>query len=130
LIEKLKESFDLTEVQEITFEANPYPYAETLHAYRQLQDYCKDIPRVRFSFGIQSLHNDTLEVANRETTFEALQQFTLDIVAQRGENTVINYDFIAFGDKELLPQQKEWLEKLVASKAIQSFSLYTLEIFP
>jgi coproporphyrinogen III oxidase-like Fe-S oxidoreductase len=126
----LKKSFDLTKVQEITFEANPYPYVETLQAYRQLQDYCKDFPRVRFSFGIQSLHNDTLEIANRETTFEALQQFTLDIVAQRQKNTVINYDFIAFGDKELLSQQKEWLEKIVASKAIQSFSLYTLEIFP
>ncbi len=130
IIDDLRKAFDLTELQEISFEANPYPYEDTIQAFIELQTYCAEIPRVRFSFGIQSLHDDTLKIASRQTTFESTKQFTQDILTHKNTNTIVNYDFIAFGDKELWDEQKSWLEEIIKSKSIDSFSLYTLEIFP
>ena len=39
-----------------------------------------------------------------------------------------NYDFIAFGT-QTDPQALNWLQELLASKLIDSYSLYTLELF-
>lgn len=62
-------TFDCSAIQEITIECNPYPYEQTLQALEKIIQGYKHIPRIRFSFGIQSLDDTILQQANRDNTF-------------------------------------------------------------
>jgi hypothetical protein len=55
-----------------------------------------------------------------------MKQFTKDLLALKKDNVLYNYDFISFGSGV---EQQERLEDLISSKQIDSFSLYTLELF-
>lgn len=148
VLDEIKNNFDLSELQEITIECNPYPYEQTLQAITDIIQkntgklYSTNEPRIRFSCWIQSSDDDMLQISGRETTFEALQNFTKDLVKIKetawagsalDENIVINYDFIVFWEeknKEKRAIQNERISTLIAQKQIDSFSLYTLELFP
>ena len=149
ILKEVEKNFDISELQELTIECNPYPYQETLLSVKHIIETFSHIPRLRFSFGIQSLDDSILQQSNRDCTFQGMQQFTKDILAIKQPSVVYNFDFIAFGNssfwgnaeesrEELLVWQwdpslhsvwREWLQSLISSKQIDSFSLYTLELF-
>lgn len=131
ILDEVAKHFDLSELQELTIECNPYPYKDTLNAVQTLITTYAHLPRVRFSFGIQSLDDAILQQSNRDCTFAGLQAFTHDLLAIKEPHVLYNYDFIAFGDTNILPpEQQERLRQLISSHQLDSFSLYTLELFP
>lgn len=145
IVQEIENNFDISELQELTIECNPYPYQETLISIKHIIQTYSHIPRLRFSFGIQSLDDTILQQSNRDCTFAWLQQFTQDILAIKQSNILYNFDFIAFGNNnsefKIQNSKLEWqvaldrnstkkrLKILVHSKTIDSFSLYTLELF-
>lgn len=54
---------------------NPYPAEDIYQIIDGLQTYFNKLPRLRFSFGIQSLDNQILQDTTRETNFNALVDF-------------------------------------------------------
>ncbi len=126
ILEEIEKYFDTKDLQELTIECNPYPYAETLASVQHIMQTYAHIPRVRFSFGIQSLDDETLQQSGRDCTFAGMQQFTKDLLAIKTSNALYNYDFISFGNGV---QHQQRLTDLIASKQIDSYSLYTLELF-
>lgn len=131
ILQEVEQNFDLSELQELTIECNPYPYQETLASVKHIIETYSHIPRVRFSFGIQSLDDTILQQSNRDCTFAGIQQFTNDILAIKQSNVLYNYDFISFGEtiSAQWQLQHKRLQELINSKQIDSFSLYTLELF-
>jgi coproporphyrinogen III oxidase-like Fe-S oxidoreductase len=97
-MQEVEKYFDISELQEFSIECNPYPYSETLASVKHIIETYSHLPRIRFSFGIQSLDDSILQQSNRDCTFMGLQQFTQDILAIKESNVVYNFDFIAFGD--------------------------------
>lgn len=131
ILQEVERNFDVSELQEITIECNPYPYAQTLESVKHIMSNYAHIPRLRFSFGIQSLDNTILQQSNRDCTFSGIQQFTYDILDMKQSNVLYNYDFISFGETFSAQWQMHHkrLQELINSKQIDSFSLYTLELF-
>lgn len=127
-MEQVEECFDCSQLEEISIECNPYPYQPTLEAVQKIANAYNHIPRVRFSFGIQSLDDTTLTLSNRENSFAGVVQFTKDLLARKQPHMLYNYDFIAFGT-QTKPEALQWLQELLTSHAIDSYSLYTLELF-
>ena len=131
ILQEVEINFDISELQELTIECNPYPYQETLESVKHIIQTYSHIPRLRFSFGIQSLDNNILQQSNRDCTFAGIQQFTYDIMDIKESNVLYNYDFISFGEtlSAQWQMQHKRLQELIKSKQIDSFSLYTLELF-
>ena len=131
ILQEVESNFDVSELQELTIECNPYPYQETLESVKHIIQTYSHIPRLRFSFGIQSLDNNILQQSNRDCTFAGIQQFTYDIMDIKQSNVLYNYDFISFGEtlSAQWQMQHKRLQELIKSKQIDSFSLYTLELF-
>ena len=131
ILQEVESNFDVSELQELTIECNPYPYQETLESVKHIIQTYSHIPRLRFSFGIQSLDNNILQQSNRDCTFAGIQQFTYDIMDIKESNVLYNYDFISFGEtlSAQWQMQHKRLQELIKSKQIDSFSLYTLELF-
>ena len=98
ILQEVEINFDISELQELTIECNPYPYQETLESVKHIIQTYSHIPRLRFSFGIQSLDNNILQQSNRDCTFAGIQQFTYDIMDIKQSNVLYNYDFISFGE--------------------------------
>ncbi len=128
IMEQVEKYFDCSQLEELSIECNPYPYEQTLTAVQKIAQAYKHIPRVRFSFGIQSLDDTTLTLSNRDNNFSWIVQFTQDLLAFKKPHILYNYDFIAFGT-ESSPETMRWLQELLVSHAIDSYSLYTLELF-
>lgn len=131
ILQEVEKNFDVSELQELTIECNPYPYQETLAFVKHIIETYSHIPRLRFSFGIQSLDDSILQQSNRDCTFAGIQQFTYDILDIKKSNVLYNYDFISFGETISAQWQMhhKWLHELISNKQIDSFSLYTLELF-
>lgn len=140
IIDYVADRFDLRDLAELSIECNPYPYKETLVAVQNIIDRYATFSCLRFSFGIQSLDAETLDIAWRDTDLRNLQQFSENLLTLRdafydkqwekkSSQIVYNYDFIAFG-KDTKTAENRWLQELVSGKKIDSFSLYTLELFP
>lgn len=139
MIEMAEKSFDLEHLAELSFEFNPYPEEEIYDIIRKIQSrYGKKYPRIRFSFGIQSFDNEVLQLSGRKTLFLGLVEFLRGLQPLKTENTVFNFDFIAFGkwnqskkgNRYLRNQSAlEFFDRLVQSQFADSFSLYTLELF-
>ena len=98
ILKEVEKNFDISELQELTIECNPYPYQETLLSVKHIIETFSHIPRLRFSFGIQSLDDTILQQSNRDCTFAGIQQFTYDILDIKKSNVLYNYDFISFGE--------------------------------
>ena len=138
LIHHCEENFDCENVGELSFECNPFPQDQVYEFVSELQNSSKKYPRVRFSFGIQSLDNWVLENAGRPYTFPWMVDFLRGLRDLKLENSVYNFDFMAFG---VFNQTKKWDLQLWISSALEffqdfvnswfadSFSLYMLELF-
>lgn len=138
LIYHCEEVFDCENVGELSFECNPYPQDQVYEFVSDLQKSFKKYPRVRFSFGIQSLDNWVLENAWRPYTFPGMVDFLRWLRDLKLENSVYNFDFMAFGvfnrtkkwDLQLwTPSALEFFQDFVNSWFADSFSLYMLELF-
>jgi coproporphyrinogen III oxidase-like Fe-S oxidoreductase len=129
---KIESHFDMSELEEVSIECNPYPYEETLASIQDIAKAYPAIPRVRFSFGIQSLDNDVLSKSNRDCSVEGIMKFTDKLLEVKTANMLYNYDFISFGADQNADNKAKnmtWLQNLIDSKKLDSFSLYTLELF-
>ena len=138
LIHHCEEKFDCENVGELSFECNPFPQDQVYEFVSELQKSFKKYPRVRFSFGIQSLDNWVLENAWRPYTFPWMVDFLRWLRDLKLENSVYNFDFMAFG---VFNQTKKWGLQLWTPSALEffqdfvnswfadSFSLYMLELF-
>ena len=138
LIHHCEEIFDCENVWELSFECNPFPQDQVYEFVSDLQKSFKKYPRVRFSFGIQSLDNWVLENAWRPYTFPGMVDFLRGLRDLKLENSVYNFDFMAFGvfnrtkkwDLQLwTPSALEFFQDFVNSWFADSFSLYMLELF-
>lgn len=137
IIAYVQEKFDLSELAELSIECNPYPHEQTLAAVKDILQSYKTLSRIRFSFGIQSLDDQLLDISGRQSDVQQIVQFTQELLQIRDEaikqnphtEIVYNYDFIAFG-KDWKTAENKWLQELIKSQQIDSFSLYTLELFP
>ena len=105
---------------------------------KKLQNrFWKQFPRIRFSFWIQSFDNEVLQLAWRKTLFLWLVDFLRWLQPLKQDNTVFNFDFIAFWkwnkskkwNRYLwTPAALEFFTDFVNSLFADSFSLYTLEL--
>jgi len=138
LINHCEEIFDCENVGELSFECNPFPQDQVYEFVSELQKSFKKYPRVRFSFWIQSLDNWVLENAWRPYTFPGMVDFLRWLRDLKQENSVFNFDFMAFGvfnqtkkwDLQLwTPSALEFFQDFVNSWFADSFSLYMLELF-
>lgn len=131
--------FDTDNLWEFSMEMNPYPKDEVFHIVQSLTKRYREFARVRFSFGIQSFENKMLSSSWRDITFPWIVDFLRDLQPLKKDNNVFNLDFIAFG---YFNESKKWnfqlrnptamsfFQSLAQSKFIDSYSLYTLELFP
>lgn len=142
-IEKITDTivqyFDTENIWEFSIEMNPYPKEEVYHIVQSLTKKYREFSRVRFSFGIQSFENKMLSVSWRDITFPWIVDFLRDLQPLKKDNNLFNLDFIAFG---YFNKSKNWnyqlrnptamnfFQTLATSKFIDSYSLYTLELFP
>ena len=133
------EKFDTENIWEFSIEMNPYPQDEVLHIVKNLTKKYKSFSRIRFSFGIQSFDNKVLSQSGRDITYPWLVDFFRELQPLKKDNNIFNLDFIAFGkfneskkwNLQLRnPNSLDFFEKLAESKFIDSYSLYTLELFP
>ena len=138
LIHHCEKVFDCENVGELSFECNPFPQEQIYEFVSDLQKSFKKYPRVRFSFGIQSLDNGVLENAGRPYTFPWMVDFLRWLRNLKQENSVYNFDFMAFWvfnqtkkwDLQLwTPAALEFFQSFVNSWFADSFSLYMLELF-
>jgi len=142
-IEKITDTiiqyFDTENIWEFSIEMNPYPKDEVYHIVQSLTKKYREFSRVRFSFGIQSFENKMLSASGRDITFPWIVDFLRDLQPLKKDNNIFNLDFIAFG---YFNKSKNWnyqlrnptamnfFQTLATSKFIDSYSLYTLELFP
>ena len=138
LINHCEKIFDCENVGELSFECNPFPQDQVYDFVSNLQKSFKKYPRVRFSFWIQSLDNWVLENAWRPYTFPWMVDFLRWLRELKQDNSVFNFDFMAFG---VFNKTKKWDLQLWTSSALgffqdfvnswfaDSFSLYMLELF-
>ena len=138
LIHHCEEIFNCENVGELSFECNPFPQDQVYGFVSELQKAFKKYPRIRFSFWIQSLDNWVLENAWRPYTFPGMVDFLRGLRNFKLENSVYNFDFMAFG---IFNQTKKWELQLRTPSALEffqdfvnsgfadSFSLYMLELF-
>ena len=138
LINHCEKVFDCENVWELSFECNPFPQDQIYRFVDDLQKSFKKYPRVRFSFWIQSLDNWVLENAWRPYTFPWMVDFLRWLRDLKQDNSVFNFDFMAFGvfnktkkwDLQLwTPVVLEFFQDFVNSWFADSFSLYMLELF-
>ena len=138
IINHCEKVFDCENLWELSFECNPFPQDQVYEFVSDLQKSFKKYPRVRFSFGIQSLDNWVLENAWRPYTLPWMVEFLRWLRDLKFENTVFNFDFMAFGvfnktkkwELQLrTPSALEFFQDFVNSWFADSFSLYMLELF-
>ena len=133
------QNFDTENLWEFSIEMNPYPKDEVFDFVQSLTKKYREFARVRFSFGIQSFENKMLSSSWRQITFPWIVDFLRDLQPLKKDNNVFNLDFIAFW---YFNESKKWnfqlrnptamnfFQSLAKSKFIDSYSLYTLELFP
>jgi oxygen-independent coproporphyrinogen-3 oxidase len=139
IIDRIQSRFNLENLAELSLEFNPYPKEEIYELVKTLNNHYKWFSRLRYSFWIQSFDNKILQEAWRETSFLWLVDFLRGLRELKQENNVFNFDFIAFGkfnetrkwNLQLRDQNTlDFFQNFVNSLLAESFSLYTLELFP
>ncbi len=133
------EIFDPDQIEEISIELNPSPHQKVLKFIKKFNQYFKNIFRIRYSIGIQSLQPEVLKLAWRDYNFISVSTFLRELRNLKQQNNVINLDFIAFGiprsrnKKDLSkfrhPTYIKFFTDLANSSFVDSFSLYFLELF-
>lgn len=139
IIDAIIQNFDTENLWEFSMEMNPYPKDETIAIVQSLSSKYRMFSRVRFSFGIQSFDNKVLSMSWRDITYPGLVDFFRDLQPIKRSNNIFNLDFIAFGQfnesrkwnfQLWNPNTLDFYERLAESKFVDSYSLYTLELFP
>lgn len=139
IVDFLWTHFDTTQVMELNIELNPYPTEEIYNLIQYFHTHFRHWPRLRFSFGIQTFDNQILKDTWRPVTFAGLTDFIRWLRDIKQENMVFNFDFIAFGkfgetrkgEAQLWdPGKIDFFDRFASSQFADSFSLYTLELFP
>ena len=139
ITDTIVQNFDTENLWEFSIEMNPYPKDEVFNFVQSLTKKYREFARVRFSFGIQSFENKMLSASGRQITFPWIVDFLRDLQPFKKDNNVFNLDFIAFWyfneskkwNYQLWnPTAMEFFQSLAKSKFIDSYSLYTLELFP
>jgi len=145
LIDTLLEMRDCEFLEELSIELNPDPMDEVIAFIAKAQKKYKNIFRLRFSFGIQSLDDKILESSKRNYHYNNLIHRFREVVEIKASTTCYNLDFIAFGanpshtetqtevDKGRLPwdqHRRDFFKKMIASQSFDGVSIYTLELFP
>ncbi len=133
IITKIQNTRRTENLAELSMEFNPYPQDQIYTIIKTLNKKYKLFPRVRYSFGIQSLDDEILKRAGRPYTFWWMTDFLRGLRDLKQENNVFNFDFIAFGkfkpDGALRGDARiNFFTKFVQSQFAESFSLYTLEL--
>ena len=124
LLNFIKEQFDVSNLEEFSFELNPNPLDQTLEFINSLKnEFWHWI--TRFSVWIQSLEDEVLQKSGRKYDYKFIENF-LDSIDEKDYK--INLDFIAFGIEKNLWLFDEFLKKY--KEKIDSLSIYTLELFP
>ncbi len=138
IVQTILNNFNTENLEEFSIELNPNPYEEVLDLINSLNTRFKQLPRIRISFGIQSLDDKILKESWRQYNFIWIVDFLRNLQKIKQENNVFNFDFIAFGkfnttrswNIQLRDQSKlEFFQKFAYSHLADSFSLYTLELF-
>lgn len=136
IIEYIKTKFDLENLAELSIELNPTPQNEVIQFVDIISKTYKDFPRVRFSFGIQSLDDEILKTVWRAYNFAEIAEFLRTLVQHKKEHVVFNFDFIAFGKFQISKKghkqlwhefKRDFFQDFLASWYADSISLYTLE---
>jgi len=139
IIDFVGQYFDTNEVMELNIELNPYPTQEIYNLIEYFRKHFKHRPRLRFSFGIQTFDNQILKDVWRPVSFAWLTDFLRWLRPLKQDNMVFNFDFIAFGkfgetrkgEAQLWdPVKVAFFDSFARSQFADSFSLYTLELFP
>lgn len=139
IIDEIIKHFDLENFEELSIECNPYPQQQIYDLIKTLNKKYKSLPRIRFSFGIQSFDNKILASTWRDSSFPWLVEFIRWLRSLKLDNNIFNLDFIAFGKLKELKNGNlqlrntntiDFFENLLHSQFIDSLSLYTLELFP
>jgi len=133
IITKIQNTRNVENLAELSLECNPYPQDQIFDVVKKLNKEYRNFPRVRFSFGIQSLDDEVLKRAGRPYNFVGMTQFLRWLREIKQENNIFNFDFIAFGkfkpNGELRDKTRlDFFTKFVQSQFAESFSLYTLEL--
>ncbi len=142
LIDHIDAKRGLDDLEVLTIELNPNPLDEVMDFVRHTNKKYQKLFRLRYSFGIQSFDDEVLEMTGRQYHFNNLPGFFRELQSIKMPNNAYNFDFIAFGklknsslEKEgrgdlWSPQKLSFFHDRVASRMADSFSLYTLELFP
>jgi len=139
IIDCICDNFDVENFEELSLEMNPYPEENVYNIVSSIQKKYNNFPRIRRSFGIQTFDNVVLQESGREYSFPATTEFLRNLKKYKQWNTVYNFDFIAFGKFNLTNKwnqvlrdgkKQDFFENFVKSHFADSFSVYTLELFP
>ncbi|PID34534.1 MAG: hypothetical protein CR971_02760, partial [candidate division SR1 bacterium] len=139
ILDEVKKYFSLENLAELSIELNPYPTEDIYTFVDSINTYAKKYARIRYSFGIQSLDNKILSKNQRQSSFTGIVDFLRGLRPYKRDNVFFNLDFIAFGEFNDLGNGElalwsdpawEFYNDLVESHFIDSFSIYTLELFP
>lgn len=108
LFEGLRKTFDFSEIEEITLEANPATFtAKTANLYA-------DLGVTRVSLGIQSFHPDHLKTLGREHSAEQARQSV--IALQEAQNLEVNIDLIFSVPGQTLADWEATLKEAIATQ--------------
>lgn len=139
IIDTIEEVFDTENLGELWIECNPYPQDLVYETIRTIHKRYKHFPRIRRSFGIQTFDTEVLKESDRMYSFPAIKDFLRWLVDLKADNSVFNFDFIAFGKFNTTKKwerilrdtyKRDFLVDFVSSYFADGFSLYTLELFP
>ena len=139
IIDTVEEVFDTENLGELGIECNPYPQDMVYETITTIQKKYKHFPRIRRSFGIQTFDTEVLKESDRMYSFPAIRDFLRGLVDLKSDNSVFNFDFIAFGKFNTTKKwerilrdsyKRDFLVDFVSSYFADGFSLYTLELFP
>jgi oxygen-independent coproporphyrinogen III oxidase len=139
IIEHIGQFCSLEFVEELSIELNPYPADEVLQFVKDFGKSFKKFLRIRCSFGIQTFDTEVLQLTGRQSSFPGLVEFLRNLAPLKTDNMLFNFDFIAFGKSRTNKRGEkffwsvpalEFFRTFVGSWFAESFSLYTLELFP
>ncbi len=141
IIDHIKGIWWLEEMEELSIELNPDPFEETLDFVRECHKRYEQLPRIRYSFGIQTFDDEVLKISWRQYSFNQIKWYLRELQTIKQPTMCYNIDFIAFGtldEKSALNQgwlwwskrKKEFFDSMIVSHAFDSISLYMLELFP
>ena len=138
IIDTILEKRDCEFLEELTVEFNPDPIPEVLGVMKEMSERYDKLYRLRYSIGIQTFNDTILKDTKRQYTFESVQTFLRWLRDVKTHTTSFSLDFIAFGAEEadehgyyLRNDEKlKFFQAVARSGIIDSYSLYTLEIYP